>query len=134
MVGLRIYVCASSALSAYLVLGGGSIFPETDAAGRLAAFALLFAVAFLGVFDTIINDVLGHDWRLGFTLNWRQDGYIALAVANLAMIFVAASRGSEGAHLTRFALDAVMAIYVAMKDVQFRFIEPRKEKHIHPPC
>ena len=131
MIGLRVYLCLSCVLSAYTVLESPHVFNGTDPVGRLAAFVILLTLALIGLSDTFINDVLGHRWCLHFTDARRHNGYIMLAIANLALIFVSVNRGTEGSFLLRFALDAAMAIYVAVKDVQLRFIQPRKENLIH---
>ncbi len=131
MVGLRVYLCRSGMLSAYSVFDSPHVFAAADTTGRLAALLFMLAVSLLGLFDTFVNDVLSKRWQLRFTDARRHTGYVVFALANLALIFVAVSREAEGAFLLRFALDAAMATYVAFKDVQFRFIEPRKETLIH---
>lgn len=127
MVGLRVYLCLSGMLSAYTVFESPHVFNGTDHTGRLAAFVVLLGVSLVGLFDTLINDVLGKRWVLQFTDSRRHNGYIVLAIVNLALIFVSVSQGTEGSFLLQFALDAAMATYVAIKDVQIRFIQPRKE-------
>lgn len=131
MVGLRVYLCLSGVLSAYSIVDSTQVFSSVDELGRYAAFALLLTVCLLGMFDAVVNDVLGERWQLQWAAGLRHDGYIALSIVNLALIFVAVSRGTEGTHLMRFALDAAVAVYVAFKDVQLRYIEPRKESRPH---
>lgn len=131
MVGLRLYVCASGLLSAHFAFISPHIFGPGDDSGRLLAMLLFVTTCAVGALDTIINDVLSERWTVQWAKGWRNEGYIALAIANLAMIFVAVSRGSEGEYLIRFGLDAAAAVYVAFRDVQLRFVQPRKESRVH---
>lgn len=131
LVGLRLYVCASGILSAHFAYVSPHIFQLGDDSGRTWSALLMLTTCIIGVLDTIINDVLGERWQLQWAQGWRNEGYIVLAVANLAMIYVAVSRGSEGEYLLRFALDAVAAVYVAFRDVHLRFVQPRKESRVH---
>lgn len=126
MVGLRVYLCFSSSLSAALALWNNSTDPL-----NLAAITLLLAFSLLGVADTVVNDVLSKRWRLPFTEKLRHDGYLTLAVVNLYFIFVAVSNNVVSADLLRYGLDAVVCVYVAFRDVKLRFIDPRKEGLSH---
>lgn len=132
MIGLRIYLCTSGILSsAVLLQGGTNVFSVQDYTARGIAALLLLTVCVLGILDAFVNDVLSDCWRIEWSQSWRHDGYLALAVANLSLIFVAASRDAGGEYLLRFALDGVMATYVAFRDIQLRFLEPRKESQKH---
>lgn len=132
MVALRLYLCLSGALSGLHLYLNPHIFTEADAGMRVLAALAFVTTCAIGALDTLINDVFSDRWRLEWAEGWRHHGYIVLAVANLAVIFVAISRGTESTHLARFALDAFMAVYVALRDVQIRFVEPRsRESYTH---
>lgn len=132
MIGLRIYLCLSGTLTAIAILRlGAGVFAAEDFTAQAVAALLLLTICTLGVADTLVNDVFSDRWKLEWSKSWRHDGYVALAVANLALIFVAANRGVEGEFLFRFALDAAMAVYVAFRDIQLRYVEPRQESRTH---
>ena len=131
MVALRMYLCASSALTAYSVVTTPNVFPSHEGVAQFVAFALLVTICMLGVFDTFVNDVLGPRWALEWSEHWRNHLYLCLSGINLCLIFVIVNRGvAEAADVARYSLDAGMAVYVALRDVQIRFIEPRKESKL----
>lgn len=131
MVGLRVYLCLSGLLSAFALWDSPHVFAATEDLGRLMACAALAFVSGMGLLDTLVNDILGSAWCLRYTDRRRHNGYIALAVVNLSLIFVAVNHHNLGMFLGHFILDAAMATYVAVRDVQIRFIQPRKETKTH---
>ena len=131
MVGLRLYVCVSSLLSAYLLLGGYLTVGQVTIIDKIVSVCVLAAVAGVGLADVFFNDVLSERWDAKSIKEFLHNGYATLAAANLALSLLAASRGAESALLLRLALDGFMALYVAVKDVQIRFVKPRKESLTH---
>ena len=89
MVGLRLYLCASGALSAHFAYSSPHIFSASDEHGRWLALLLFVTTCIVGALDTVINDVLSERWRLQWAKGCRNEGYIVLALANIALIFVA---------------------------------------------
>lgn len=131
MVGLRMYVCLSSLLSAYLLFNGYLAVGEVPFLDKVVSVLFLACLAAVGLADLIVNDLLSGRWDAKSIKEFRHNGYATLAAANLALIFLAASRGMESALLLRPAIDGFMALYVAAKDVQLRFVDPRKESLTH---
>lgn len=126
MVGLRVYLCVSGAVSAT----AGYVNQSTESA-YLWAFALLLGFSLLGLADTVVNDILGNRWLMPSVEKRRHDGYLTLAAANLAFVFVAVRQDHESVALLRYVLDAAMCAYVAFNDVKLRFIDPKKESQSH---
>jgi hypothetical protein len=131
MVGLRLYVCLSSLLSSYLLYNGYLSVGHVTVVDKLLAVAALALVATIGLTDLLVNDLLSERWDAKSIKEFRHNGYATLAAANLALIYLAASRGTESALLIRLAIDGFMSLYVAIKDVQIRFVDPRKESLTH---
>lgn len=128
-IGLRLYVCLSTIVSAAIAAGEpGSLNAHLlEASGPVgnAVVALMVVMAMVGLVDTVANDVLGRD-SMPSAVEHRSSGYVALAVLNIAWLWVMVHRDLESMLMLRYALDAAACVWVAAFDVRHRYVEVRQ--------
>lgn len=114
----RLYVSAS-----VLVTGLIAAFdPESQhrevlmSSGELAgslALIMLIGVALAGIVDVAINDWLPARFDLPWTHRHRHVVYMLLAVGQVGLVFALVHGGDIRPVITRYALDALMAVLIA---------------------
>lgn len=83
-----------------------------DLPGSLALI-LLIAVALAGIADVAINDWLPARFGLPWTHRHRHVVYMVLAVGQVGLVFALVRGGDIRPVISRYALDAVMAVLIA---------------------
>lgn len=112
---LKIYACLAA-----LLTGWEGLSLHAWIAPDLLAFSALLGVATLGLLDTVINDVLPSAYSLGFTEKYRHLIFILLAGGQLSVLHAAVIADFSGFSGIRYALDASVAVLVAVLDLSLR--------------
>ncbi len=92
--------------------------------GFLAA-TMLAAVAIAGLLDVFINDWLPARFSLRCTHRHRHVVFMLMGIGQVGLIYVMARRGHLEIVTARYALDAVVAVFVAAYGVHEHKLKPR---------
>ncbi len=123
------YLCISGLLMVFNSLHSSACWVWTTGECRdyRIAYGLLAIICVIGMLDTFINDVLSDRWGVESLMNHRTSIYMTMAAINISFVYVATAQQVETDALLRNILDAAVAVYASVRDVQLRYVQPRKE-------
>ena len=119
---LKIYACLAAFLTGWEGLRTYSLPPL-----EFLAFTFLLGVAALGLIDAVINDLLPAEYALHFTEKYRHFIFILLAGGQLSVLHAAVVTHFVGFTGMRYALDASVAVLVAVLDLSLRRQNAKKQ-------
>jgi hypothetical protein len=120
-IALRLYLCLSTLVVAFISLVSpqslnGQFIAAAGVWGYVVSWCLIL-FAFVGISDLVINDLLPSVVEFPFAWRHRQLGYLGIALANVAFIFVMAKTNSLTWLAARYALDGSFCVWVSVMDV-----------------
>lgn len=119
---LKIYACLAA-----LLTGWEGLSLHQGSAPDFFAFSFLLGVAALGLMDAVINDLLPAEYALHFTEKYRHFIFILLAGGQLSVLHAAVITHYVGFGGIRYALDASVAVLVAVLDLSLRRQNAKKQ-------
>lgn len=103
-----------------------------DGFGGLLAISLLGALALAGVIDVFVNDILPDRYSINCTHRHRHVVFMLMAIGQVALVLALAKVGDLKPSAGRYALDAVMSVWLACVGVadHFRYAEEARQDRI----
>ena len=127
---IRLYFCCSTTIASITSLLdpeslGWQLVQEVGPPAQWV-MVLLGAMSLLGIIDSVLNDLLPQPIQLRMVLHYRDFGYMLMAAIYAAFVFMAVSRGHTSLLLIRYLVDMTACVYIAVCDVHYRYLMPRK--------
>jgi hypothetical protein len=129
---IRLYFCCSTFVASIISITdplslGWQLVTEVGWPADLVMYGLA-GISFFGILDAVINDFLPDSYRFPVLRHYRDFGYMVMAAIYAAFVFMAVQRGHTSLLLVRYLVDMSACVYVAVCDVNYRYLMPRKRR------